>query len=74
MKTIAETTTGSYFRAEDKEGLQAIYDKINELETTEIKSMSYLEYNEEFGILVLLALILLLGEILLLSTKLRKIP
>lgn len=74
LRTIAETTGGTYFRAEDMEALAKIYDQIDELEKTEIKSMSYLEYNEEFSAFIVAALLLLLLEVILLSTRFRKVP
>ena len=74
LRTIAETTGGTYFRAEDMEALAKIYGQIDELEKTEIKSMSYLEYNEEFSAFIMAALFLLLLEIILLSTRFRKVP
>jgi len=74
LKKIADTTGGTYFRAEDMEALGKIYDQIDALERTEIKSISYLEYNEEFASFVLPALFLLLLEIILLGTRFRKVP
>ena len=74
FRTIAETTGGTYFRAEDMEALAKIYDQIDELEKTEIKSMSYLEYNEEFSAFIIAALLFLLLEVVLLSTRFRKVP
>jgi Ca-activated chloride channel family protein len=74
LQAIATTTQGAYFRAEDETALDAIYGKIDALEKTEIKSMSYLEYNEEFSLFVWAALLLLLTEIALLGTRYRKIP
>ena len=74
LRTIAETTGGTYFRAEDMQALGKIYDQIDALEKTEIKSMSYLEYNEEFSGFVIAALLMLLLEIVLLGTRFRKVP
>lgn len=74
LQEIATLTGGAYFRAEDKAALDEIYAQIDELEKTEITMESYMEYNEEFRWFVLPALGLLLGEILLLGTRLRKLP
>lgn len=74
LKNIADTTHGAYFRAEDVKALGEIYEKIDALEKTEIKSMSYLEYNEQFSLFVWAALFLLLAEVVLLGTRYRKIP
>ena len=74
MQSIATMTNGAYYRAEDVKALNAIYDEIDQLETTEIKTRSYMEYNERFNLFVLLALAFLLLEMLLLGTRFRKIP
>lgn len=74
LQEIAETTGGAYFRAEDADALQAIYDQIDELEKTEIEMTSYTEYDERFAWFVVPAVLLLLLEIVLLQTRLRKIP
>ena len=74
LRMIAETTGGAYFRAEDAEALEAIYAEIDELEKTEIKQRSYVDYDERFRWLALPALLVLLLEILLMGTLFRKIP
>ncbi|MDY7095728.1 MAG: VWA domain-containing protein [Acidobacteriota bacterium] len=74
LQAIAERTGGAYFRAEDEEALQAIYGQIDELETTEITTDTYMEYNERFRWFVLPAVFLLLLEVLLLGTRFRKLP
>ncbi len=74
LTEVAELTGGAYFRAEDAAGLQRIYETIDELEKTEIEMKQYQEYNERFAWLVWPALVLLLAEILLLGTVLRKLP
>ena len=74
LREVATLTGGAYFRAEDAVGLKEIYDKIDALEKTEVKMKSYQEYNERFGLFVFPALGLLLLEVLLLGTRLRKIP
>ena len=71
---IAERTNGKYFHAADEQRLQDIYNEINELEKTEIKVKEYTEYEETFAWLLLPGLFLLLSEILLGNTRLRKIP
>lgn len=68
MKSIAKTTSGKYFRATDNEKLRAIYDEINQLETTEIKEKKYFRYNEKYRPFVLLAGLLFMIEILLKQT------
>lgn len=71
MKQIAEKTNGLYFRATDNQKLEAIYDEINKLETTEISEKKFYNYDEKFRPLVLLAGGLILFEILLRNTVFR---
>ncbi|TNF75730.1 MAG: VWA domain-containing protein [Acidobacteria bacterium] len=74
LEEIAERTGGAYFRAEDKTALASIYAEIDEMETTEITSNTYMEYNERFRFFVLPAVALLLFEVVLLGTRFRKLP
>ena len=60
LQAIARMTGGEYFRAEDSGALAAIYDRIDELEKTEITMESYMEYNEQFRWFVIPAVGLLL--------------
>ena len=54
--------------------LREIYKKIDELEKTEVKSIEYVDYAEQFGPWAQAALGLLILEILAGSTVFRKIP
>ncbi len=74
LQEIAEMTGGEYFRAVDTESLAKIYERIDELEKTEIETQAYMEYDEQFQWFVFPAIGLLLFEVLLLGTRLRKIP
>ena len=74
LREISERTGGSYFRAEDGAALAEIYDEIDRLETSEITTESYMEYDERYRRLVLPALGLLLLETVLLGTRFRKLP
>jgi Ca-activated chloride channel family protein len=74
LQEIAAATGGKYFRAEDGRALAAIYEEIDRLEKTEITMQSYMEYNERFRWFVLPAVALLLGEVVLLGTRFRKLP
>lgn len=74
LKMIADKTKGQYFKAADTEKLEAVYEEIDELEKTEIKVKEYTEYNELFAWFLLPAILILLGEIVLAQTRLRKIP
>jgi Ca-activated chloride channel homolog len=74
LQQIARVTGARYFRATDTEELEGIYQEIDRLEKREVKIKEYTEYHELFIYWVLPALLLLLLEILLGNTILRKIP
>ena len=74
LQEIARRTGGAYYRAEDGQALQSIYDRIDELEKTEITLSSFVEYDERFRWFVVPALGLLLLEVGLAGTRFRKLP
>ena len=74
LTDIALETGGQYFRAIDQTSLQAIYDEINQLETSEIETSEFTKYNELYGRFLIWALVLLIVEFLLKSLYLRQIP
>jgi Ca-activated chloride channel family protein len=74
LQNIAQTTGGFYARAGNAEQLREIYKKIDELEKTEVKSIEYVDYAEQFGPWAKTALGLLILEILAAATVFRKIP
>ncbi|MDR6299659.1 vWA domain-containing protein [Mesonia maritima] len=71
LKQIASRTGGKYFRATDKNKLEAIYEEINKLEKTEIEEFKYYNYQEKYKPLAILAGLLLLIEITLRYTIFR---
>ena len=74
LEEIARRTGGAYYRAEDQQALRSIYEKIDELEKTEIKTSTYMEYNEQYRWFLWPAMALLLFEVVLLGTRFRKLP
>lgn len=74
LRQIAETTGGRYFRATDTESLAAIYEEIDQLERTEMEIENFTQYAEEFPLPLTLGLLLVLGELGLSRTVLRKLP
>ncbi|TBX71144.1 VWA domain-containing protein [Flavobacterium silvisoli] len=62
LQTIAKNTGGKYFRANSNSKLQAIYDEINKLETTEIQELKFYDYDEKYRPFVWIAGILVLIE------------
>jgi Ca-activated chloride channel family protein len=65
LTEIAQETGGSYFKASDREGLAAIYDEIDRLETTQREGLTRQDAKEEYGFFLLLALGFFLLEMLL---------
>ena len=74
LKEIAQKTGGTYFRATNTEALKAIYQQIDKMEKSEAKVKEYMEYEELFAWFLIPGLCLVLVEILLANTRLRKIP
>jgi Ca-activated chloride channel family protein len=74
LQSIANLTGGKFYRAQDAKALEDIYQTIDKLEKTEIKTTSYFRYHELFRNLLILALMLLLVEISLANTRFMKIP
>ncbi|SHE69614.1 Ca-activated chloride channel family protein [Psychroflexus salarius] len=73
LKTIADKTGGKYFRATTNSTLKAIYDEIDQLETSEIEELKFYNYDEKFRLLLLIALGLLVLEQLLKFTLFRSL-
>jgi len=74
LRQVAEMTDGKYFRATDNRKLKAIYQEIDRLEKTRIEVRSYKRYSELFYSFVFGALFLLLVDVGISNTWLRKIP
>ena len=74
LSQIADETGGFYARADNAEQLRQIYKKIDELEKTDVTSIEYVDYAEQFSSWTRAALGLLLFEMLMSSTVFRKIP
>jgi Ca-activated chloride channel family protein len=62
LQTIARNTGGKYFRASSNSKLEAIYNEINKLETTEIEELKFYDYDEKYRPFVWIACILVLIE------------
>ncbi len=71
LQTIARNTGGKYFRASSNSKLEAIYDEINKLETTEIQELKFYDYDEKYRPFVWIAGILVLVEFGLRNTVYR---
>jgi Ca-activated chloride channel family protein len=73
MQEIAKKTDAKYFRATSNQKLQAIYDEINKLETTEIDEKKFYNYDEKYKLFVLIAFGVLGIEVLLRNSVFRGI-
>jgi Ca-activated chloride channel family protein len=74
LKEIAKLTDGAYFRATDNKKLKEIYETIDKLEKTKVEITSYRNAKELFYSWLGGGLILLLLELSLSRTILRKLP
>jgi len=74
LQSIAQMTDGKYFRADNAQRFQAIYSEIDKLEKTESEVKKFTEFRELFPWLILPGLGLLLAEIVLRETVLRRLP
>lgn len=74
LQKIANRTGGQYFRADSQRKLQEIYDKIDEMEKTEVEVERFFNYDEFFPYLVIAGLALLLVELILVNTVWLKLP
>ena len=74
LRQMADLTGGRYFRATDTESLAAIYEEIDQLERTEIEVQNFTRYGEEFPIPLGIGFLLLMTELGLAQTLLRRLP
>jgi Ca-activated chloride channel family protein len=74
LKEIAEKTEGQYYRARSGEELEKIYERIDNLEKTEIEVAAHIQYKELFHYFTYAGLLLLVLEMILANTYFRKLP
>ena len=74
LKEISNLTGGQYFRATDLESLKSIYKQIDQMEKSEVKVLDHSEYTELFHYFLIPGILLLLSEIILSNSILRRIP
>ena len=74
LKDIADKTGGLYFRAENIKGLEKIYDTIDRLEKTEVKTVTFEHYNEFYVYFLVTAFIVLGLWIIFSNTRFLEIP
>lgn len=74
LREVAAKTGGRYFRAADAEALRSIYEAISELERTEIEQTAYVDVEERYAWFLWPALAVILLNVLLVNTRLRRVP
>jgi len=74
LTKIADLTGGKYYRADNAQTFRQIYDEIDRLEKTEAEVKKYSQHRELFVWFVAVGLSLLLVEVLLSQTILRRLP
>jgi Ca-activated chloride channel homolog len=74
LNTIATLTGGLYFRAEDTQGLEQIYDEINRLERSRVERQVFIPWQDQAWTVMWAALVLLIVERVLRWTVLQAVP
>lgn len=74
LREIANYTNGRYFRATDNQKLKNIYEEIDQLEKSKIEVKEFSKKEEEYLPFAVAAFILLVIDMLMRNTLLRKIP
>jgi len=74
LKDIASSTGGKYYRATDNTSLDSIYADIDKLEKSKVEITTLTNYKEKFFPYIMAALLLLLIEVILRFTYLKKFP
>ena len=70
LKTLAESTDGVYVRASKQSiGLEEIVREINAMEQSDMESMRFEEFNEQYSLLLIVALVLLLLDFVILERR-----
>ena len=74
LQKISAMTGGKYYRADSAENFQSIYAEIDKLEKSEAEIKKYTQFQELFWVFVLIGLVLVLIEVVLSNTLLRRLP
>lgn len=74
LKRISDITDGVFFQAGDPKALEEAYQRINQLETSEVKVKEYTSYEELYPWFLAPGVLILLLEILISRTVFLKIP
>ncbi len=74
LAQIAQMTDAKYYRASNSSQLYSIYNEIDALEKSKIDIKKFLRKNEAYQILALITVLLLIAEVILRQTWLRRLP
>jgi Ca-activated chloride channel homolog len=74
LQAMAQMTGGKYYRADNAQKFQEIYDQIDKLEKTEQQVKKYAQHRELFAWAIAPGLGLVLLEVLLRHTRFRRLP
>jgi len=74
LQDIAAATDALYFRATDTEGLHQVYERINQMEESEVEVQVFTRFRELAGYVLLPALSLLVLDLILRHTFFRTLP
>lgn len=74
LRMIADTTGGKYYNAQNTEALKDVYADIDKLEKTVSEGRIYTEYHELFEYALFPGLMLILAQVVLVSTRFRSLP
>jgi len=74
LQEMAQRTGGQYFRAGNREALSRVYRDISALETSTFETTTYRETHERYRLFLYPAFLLILLELLLRTTRLRRFP
>jgi len=74
LTKIANETGGKYYRADNAQRFEGIYDEIDQLEKTEVDVKKFTEHRELFQFAAAIGLLFLLSELALKHTLMRRLP
>jgi Ca-activated chloride channel homolog len=74
LREVAAMTGGEYFRARDEDALEAIYRRIDELETTSVQVSRYVDYTPRYLPFLVLGMVALMGEWTLRASRWGRVP
>ena len=74
LTKIADMTGGKYYRADNADKFEAIYEEIDKLEKTEADVKKFAQHTELFAWLIAIGVVLLTAEVALGQTVLRRLP